>query len=394
MIQMLLLDEICNAFSVIIDLAGERTYEHSKRTAYIGARLGELLGASTEACFFGGLLHDIGASGELNIYGLRDIHSQRQLIYDHAEIGANILSDLPYLKSLSNIIKFHHEHYNGTGPFKLKHHEIPLESKIINLADHLDLLLNGKNVSINLRSEIFDWVLYNSGKIICPKVKDAFFEIAKAEQFWLDLDARNLDYSLNRVKPKPVYISFTDFEKMAKAFSRIIDIKSKFTHQHSLNLHLLSHQVATFLGYDELKTKKISIAAYLHDIGKVMVPSSILEKPTSLTPKEYAIMRQHSYYTKKILQQINGLEDIAQWAGNHHEKLNGTGYPEGLTALSEEEQLIAIADIYAALIEDRPYRKNMSHQQAVQILKSMVSRGEFDQDIFSKFHNIIAEKTA
>ena len=94
------------------------------------------------------------------------------------------------------------------------------------------------------------------------------FEIAKTEQFWLDLEVRNLDYSLKKVEPSPIYISFNDFEEIAKAFSRIIDNKSRFTHQHSLSLQRLASQVALNLGYDELKTRKISIAAYLHDMAK------------------------------------------------------------------------------------------------------------------------------
>lgn len=391
---MLLLNEICNAFAVIIDLAGERDCEHSKRTAYVATRIGKLLGASAEMCFFGGLLHDLGASGELSIYGLKEIHTQGKLMYDHAEISSKILSHFPCLKGLSEIVKYHHEYYDGSGAFKLQAELIPLESRILNFADHLDLFLDGQVPTTKTRFKIFDWVLNSSGKKIFPEIKDAFLKIAKTEEFWLDLEVRNLDYSLKKVEPEPIYISFSDFEEIAKAFSKIIDNKSRFTHQHSLNLQRLATQVATNLGYDELKVRKISIAAYLHDIGKVMVPSSILEKPDSLTPEEFAVIRQHSYYTKKILRQIKGLEEIAEWAGNHHEKLNGKGYPEGLTELSEEEQIIAVSDIYVALIEDRPYRKGMSHQEAMAILKNMANRGDFDYSLLSKFNSIITEKIA
>jgi len=394
MVGMLLLNEICNAFSVIIDLAGERNNEHSKRTAYIATRLSRLMGASEEMCFFGGLLHDLGASGELSIYGLKEIHTQGKLMYDHAAIGAKILSYFPCLKGLSEIVKYHHEYYDGSGAFKLKAELIPLESRILNFADHLDLFINGQVPTTNLRFKIFDWVLNRSGKKIFPEIKDAFFEIAKTEEFWLDLEVRNLDYSLKKVEPGPIYISFNDFEAIAKAFSTVIDNKSRFTHEHSLNLQKISSKVAINLGYDEQKVRKISIAAYLHDLGKVMVPSSILEKPAKLTPEEFAIIRQHSYYTKKILRQINGLEEIAEWAGNHHERLNGKGYPEGLTDLSEEEQIIAISDVYVALVENRPYRKGMSHQEAMAILKNMVQRGELDYKLLKKFNSIITEKIA
>ncbi len=77
-------------------------------------------------------------------------------------------------------------------------------------------------------------------------------------------------------------------------------------------------------------------------------------------------MKSHVYYSKLILNQIEGLEDIAEWAGNHHEKLNGKGYPEKLDErdLTKEDQVIALADIYQALVEDRPYRKGMETKKS------------------------------
>ncbi|MDS1029123.1 HD domain-containing protein [Bacillota bacterium LX-D] len=373
----------------MLDLGGDRTYNHSKRTAYIATRLGDRVGFSKLFCFYGGLLHDIGASGELNIYSTTDIHTKRHLIYDHTVIGAKILKGLPYLGKLSEFIKYHHEHYDGTGPFGLSDADIPLGAKILYIADQVDLILNGKKITSSLQEKVRNWVKENSGKTISPELRDPFLELAGTVQFWSDLEDRNLDYGLERIQPEPLLISLDEFEIIAQAFSRIVDNKSKFTHEHSMRVYNTAQKIARGLGYSEIMLKKIGIAALLHDIGKLMVPTEILEKPEGLTPEEFSIVKQHTYYTKKILLQIKSLQDIANWAANHHEKINGTGYPEGLTVLSQEDQIIAFADIYTALTENRPYRKGLSNEAAIEIIAKMVNRNELSADFFVKFKNIM-----
>lgn len=384
---MLSLNEICNSFSTILDIAGERTYEHSKRTAYIATRLAEVVGYSKTLSYYGGLLHDIGASGELSRYDLEDIHNRRHLIFDHAELGAEIVKKLPQLNETSILIKYHHEHYDGSGAFKLKGEEIPLGARILYLADQVDLIYSGTNPPS--RERVINWVKNFSGKTVFPDLKDAFLILAQTEKFWLDLESRNLNYSLKAIEPKTTYISFDELKSIAQAFSHIIDNKSKFTHNHSLGLYLIAQKLAKDLGYDEITIGKIGIAAYLHDLGKLIVPSHILEKPGKLTVEEFKIIKQHPYYTKKILMQIKGIEDIAHWAGNHHEKLNGTGYPEGLKNLSQEDEIIAFADIYMALTENRPYRQGLKHDKALKIIHEMVKRKELSAAFFEKFTDII-----
>lgn len=382
------LNEICNSFSVILDLAGERTFEHSKRTAYIATRLAEIIGFSKFLCYYGGLLHDIGASGELSHYSLEEIHHRRNLVFDHTALGAEIVKNLPQLSQIAPLIKYHHEHYDGSGTFKLKGEEIPLGSRVLYLADQVDLIYSSSNDS-SPREKVINWVKDFSGKTIFPDLKDAFLALAQTERFWLDLESRNLDYSLKMIQPETTYISFDELESIAQAFSQIIDNKSKFTHNHSLSLYKIAQKLAKALGYDELTIRKIGVAAYLHDLGKLIVPTRLLEKPGKLTPEEFQLVKQHPYYTKKILMQIKGIEDIAHWAGNHHEKLNGTGYPEGLENLTQEDQIIAFADIYTALTENRPYRQGLKHEQALKVMAGMVERGELSDDFFVKFQDII-----
>ena len=117
------------------------------------------------------------------------------------------------------------------------------------------------------------------------------------------------------------------------------------------------------------------LAGALHDIGKLMIQNSILKKPARLTDEEYLVMKNHAFYTHEILKNLKGMRDITDWASHHHEKLNGEGYPLGLTAkqLTLEERLMTCVDIYQALTEERPY-KNGKGQIDEQVLQQKIQR--------------------
>jgi HD-GYP domain-containing protein (c-di-GMP phosphodiesterase class II) len=121
----------------------------------------------------------------------------------------------------------------------------------------------------------------------------------------------------------------------------------------------------------------------LHDLGKLAIPTSVLEKPGALTPAEYALIRGHTYHTYRSLEAVRGLEEMAAWAAFHHERLDGTGYPFRLQAedLCTEARLMAVADVYTAISEDRPYRKGMQRPAAGQLLRKMVTNGALDGSI-------------
>ena len=114
-----------------------------------------------------------------------------------------------------------------------------------------------------------------------------------------------------------------------------------------------------------------------------MVPNEILDKRGSLNQREIEIIQAHTFYTRKALEMITGFEEIAEWAANHHEKLNGKGYPYGLdkSRLDFNSRLLACVDIYQALTEERPYRKALSHNKAVGILRNMANQGLIDASI-------------
>ena len=121
-----------------------------------------------------------------------------------------------------------------------------------------------------------------------------------------------------------------------------------------------------------------------------MIPNYILKKPAKLSDDEYEIMKQHAYYTYLILKDLKGMKNVAKWASHHHEKLDGKGYPFGLSAkqLSLEERMLCCCDIYQALTEERAYKKGFPHEKAIAILQEGVDKGEIDGDILSELDKV------
>jgi HD-GYP domain-containing protein (c-di-GMP phosphodiesterase class II) len=127
----------------------------------------------------------------------------------------------------------------------------------------------------------------------------------------------------------------------------------------------------------------MEVAGNLHDIGKLAIPNSILEKPGKLTKEEMAVMKSHTYFTYSIINTIGGLQEIAEWAAYHHEKLDNSGYPFRCKEadLSTGARIMMVADIFTALAEDRPYRKGMDKDGVVRVLKEFSDRKQLDSRI-------------
>jgi len=127
----------------------------------------------------------------------------------------------------------------------------------------------------------------------------------------------------------------------------------------------------------------MEIAGLLHDLGKLVVPNSILEKPAGLTHAEMAVIKQHTYYTFSILSTIGGLQMIAEWGAYHHERLDGKGYPFRRKAheMNLGARIMAVSDIFTALAEGRPYRKGMKTENINNILQEQASHGIQDAHI-------------
>lgn len=161
---------------------------------------------------------------------------------------------------------------------------------------------------------------------------------------------------------------------------------------HSVNVMALTLGYCFHSGVSLRETKRLGLSALLHDVGKSEIPSDILQAPRKLTNEEFDIMKAHPSIGSRIIKEINRLsEEIALGALEHHEKLDGSGYPKGMLNISFSGQIIGIIDCYEALTnEDRPYRRAMDPLNTLKIIKSDVDAGKFDRTLFEKFcHSLI-----
>jgi HD-GYP domain-containing protein (c-di-GMP phosphodiesterase class II) len=182
------------------------------------------------------------------------------------------------------------------------------------------------------------------------------------------------------------------FKSFLKALAAAIDAKDPTTAGHSERVARYALNMGRALGYNETQLRTLDYAAALHDVGKIHVRDLVLLKPGKLTPEEYDEMKQHAVKTKEILDNIyfsREIREIPHIASTHHERVDGTGYPSGLKGehLSQAAKILAIADVNDALVaQDRPYKKAMSHEEALAILEK--GRGtQFDAGILDLFKN-------
>lgn len=375
---------------VEIDILGVSS-NHGKRTAYISLHLAKALGLNDKE------LHDVVALAILHDNGVSEkaLHDRflkidstnaknPERIKEHCSIGEENIRMYPFLTKNTNIIKYHHENVDGTGYYGLKEHEIPLMAQIIHMADILEINFRLENNNDEVKSKIFEFINNQVNKMFSPRLVYAFHRIATNQIFWQNLTDENIHNSLKLDTPQhSIDLSLEEIRKITGVFSNIIDSKSEFTQRHSRDL---TNKVTIMADYYELdfdKKLKLEIAAGLHDIGKLAVPNTILDSPQKLTNDEFAIIKKHPYYTRLALTEIEGFEDITEWASNHHEKLNGKGYPFGKMAkdLDFESRLIACLDIYEALTEERPYRRVLAHEESMEILNKMKDDGFIDSTI-------------
>ncbi|MBC7331508.1 MAG: HD-GYP domain-containing protein [Synergistetes bacterium] len=161
--------------------------------------------------------------------------------------------------------------------------------------------------------------------------------------------------------------------KLLEKISFIMEEKDPYTQGHSKNVALISLLLANRLGLSEREKELIREAALFHDIGKIGIPNEILNKKGKLTPEEFEAIKKHPLIGYTILSDINGVEEIAEIVKYHHERLDGSGYPEGLKGeeIPFGARLIAVADVFDALISDRPYRSAFSPEEAIEIMEGM-----------------------
>ena len=176
------------------------------------------------------------------------------------------------------------------------------------------------------------------------------------------------------------------FYKTIRAISNALDTKDSYTNGHSLRVTLYSMILARELNLDDTYMEDIEIAGLLHDIGKIAMPKSILCKNGKLTDEEFLVMKSHPVRGEKIVINIKKLQMISEWVKSHHEKWDGTGYPDGIkgTQIPLAGRIIALADTYDAMTSTRPYRTALSHEVAINEINRCAGT-QFDPELAKLF---------
>lgn len=382
------LGQVIHALSDALDLVGVDESFHGKRTGVMALQCGQALGmdeTELEDLFHAGLLHDCGVSST---------HVYRCLLNEldwigaefHCIEGSELLGQFAPLAHLAPIIRHHHTHWDELGKLEISP-ATALRANLIYLVDRVDALAapHYERDLLMARHDIRDTVWQLSGAFFAPELTMAFLDLSEKEAFWLHLEPRHLIRLMHERKRRsqPTPIHFAELRQLALIFARVVDAKSPYTMEHSLGTARLARLLAEQAGLTPETCEKVEVAGLLHDLGKLQVPDEILEKPGALTGKERALIQRHSFETYQILRGIQGLEDITLWAACHHETLDGQGYPFRLSGveLSLEMRIIAVADVFQALAQRRPYRNPLSLQQIMSMLQAFVQQNRLDATV-------------
>jgi len=368
--------------SVEHELLGVTT-GHSKRVAYICAVLGKEYGLKDEelidltAC---AALHD----NALTQYIKEEYHTNGQSnVAFHCVKGEKNVSSFPFFTDVTGAILFHHENANGSGPFRKRKEETPLFAQLIHFADRLDSDCNLSKITEEKYEHILEYLKLHIDTFFAKDIVDSFLRIFNKE-FLLKFGNLDMDEIIHKQIPqKEREYTTQEIKEVSLVFASIIDYKSVNTKNHSIGMAMRCAAMGDFYNYSKDLIDQLFIAGALHDIGKLLINNEILEKPGALTDDEYTYMKNHAWQTYHILKQIQGFEKITNLASFHHERLDGSGYPFKKKAeeLSKDERLLECMDVYQALVEKRPYKEEMTHEQAIAILREQGKTGKLDSDI-------------
>jgi len=371
-----------------LDLVGVDDRYHGKRVAVMAVTIGEALGWGPEKLdmlFFGGLLHDCGVSST-RVHKHLITELDWAGVEEHCERGYALLTDFDPLSHLAQLVQYHHTHWEILTQKDLSP-QMALLSNLIYLVDRVDALASGHYGQDLLlaRRDIRSTIGHYRGTFFAPELVQAFLSVSMKEAFWLNLEPNHIKASATAWMPESTLqgLESEDTRQLAHIFATIVDAKSPFTAEHSRGVAQLSRFLADYSQLPAETCDQLEIAGLLHDIGKLIVPDEILDKPGDLNATELAVIRQHSFETYEILKQIHGFEDIAGWAAYHHESLNGRGYPFHLDKddLGIEARIVAASDVFQALSQKRPYRPSLSRRKILRKMQYRVRTGRLDKEL-------------
>ncbi len=402
------LADILSSLSYALDLTSGYSSGHAQRTCLIGLRIASVIGlaqSQLSSLYHALLMKDAGCSSNAarmaEIFGADDIAvkrsmrttnwsntmeamrtaagnvlpggspiarlkkllemtSHREEISDgltetRCDRGAQIALQIGLGEEAALIVRHLDEHWDGHGsPYHLKADAIPILARVACLAQTMDVFFTAYGVDA-----AYDVILRRRGTWFDPDLVRAAARFQTDYKFWASLAANPTDMLSNlEMRAALDDASEERIDAICSAFAGIVDAKSPFTAEHSSRVRDYAVQIASQMGIMGRRLTLLRRAAQLHDLGKLGVPNSILDKPGKPTPHEWAVIREHPGNSYRILAGIRGFARLAEIAGAHHERLDGHGYHRGVGAeeLDLDMRILAAADVFDALSAKRPYR--------------------------------------
>ncbi|MCF7510278.1 HD domain-containing phosphohydrolase [Vibrio sp. D54] len=386
-----------------LDYVGVDDTHHSHRVAYIAYQCARVMNwepEKAEFCYFAGMIHDCGVS-ETQEHKMLLEELVPQDVKTHCLRGYRSLKQCRLLRQFATPVLYHHTHWS-----ELKYLDLPPFEKevaaLLYLADRLDFMrskyvMNCHCDIVTLHEELIaECIMANAGTLFNPDMAKAMVKLVMTDAFWFAMESENIEtigLNFKSIDWLQKQLTIQDMNSLGMFIARIVDAKSPFTYQHSQKVAELSRYLAIKLGFCEHDQEMLFIAGLVHDIGKLKTPDEILHKEGSLNKQEYTRIKRHTIDTQLALHKVFPNAKIAEWASNHHERLDGSGYPYHKTRdeLDVPSRIVAVADVFQALSQDRPYRGRMAQAQIAAIMGEQVAKQELCPDVYEVLERNMTE---
>jgi HD-GYP domain-containing protein (c-di-GMP phosphodiesterase class II) len=345
-----------------------RLIDHGERVAYIAAIICKECKNKSDfdipklliLC----ILHDIGAYKTNEIDDM--FRFETEAYFDHALYGYLFLKNTSHLSEYAEAILYHHTDYSSA---IMRKYRLANYAQIIHLADRFDILMNSRNKEISV-------IRRQAGINFSPDYVDALFTAEVKYNLSQKIITGEYKQETDELI-KTIEIDFCEVMEYLKILVYAMDFRSPYTVTHTVDTTIISLETGKLLGLSENDLRVLYIGAFLHDIGKIAIPYSILEKPDKLTRDEFEIIKRHIPEGENILRGVVS-DEICDIALRHHEKLDGSGYSKGLKAdeLTLPQRILAVADILSALSQRRSYKEPFSKERVISLLTNMKNSGQ------------------
>ena len=375
-----------------LDLVGVDDVHHAHRVAYIAFECATRLQwpkAKIEKAYYASLIHDCGVSTTQEhqelLHGTASHDVQFHCIRGHEALKENCL-----LKDFADIVLYHHTEYSKLESVGMPQYDMDI-CALVHLADSVDYFrcqyVKGDNSEVVMHKNKINQDLTSKHDWFNPVQLPEMLKLVSVDGFWFAMEyesIESLSHDFSEYVPFKQDLNLAEVKDLAIFLAHIVDSKSPYTFKHSEKVAKISKKLAQSFHLSDQHCEKIYMAGLMHDVGKLRVPDDILYKDDQLSPEEYAMIKRHAVDTLLTLKQLLPDTPIANWAANHHERLDGSGYPYHLKGddLDLESRIIALADVFQALAEKRPYKERLALDEILSMLGKMVDKNKLDKQVF------------